>query len=83
MYARENVSAHSLDAETKVELPCANVRRRVALLIAQCDAELDELEQIDVTPQCLVVIIAGPLECTDWSSDDAWELGVLQIEHTE
>lgn len=46
-----------VDAEAEVELPCTDVWWEVSILVAECDAELDEFEQIDITAQCLVVVI--------------------------
>lgn len=69
-----------VDAESEVELPCADVGRQVTVLVAQCDAELNEFEQVDVTAQRLVVVVRRTLECAYWPRNDTWEFGVLQKE---
>ncbi len=66
-----------VDAEAKVELPCADLGGKIAVLVAERDAQLDELEQIDVASQCLVVVVRRAFECAYWPRDDTGELGVL------
>lgn len=67
-----------VDAELKVELPRADARGEFAVLVAQSQAELDDPEQVDVTPQSLVVVVARPAKRPDWSCDDSRELSVLR-----
>lgn len=66
-----------VDAELEIELPCADARRELAILVAQGQAELDDSEQVDVTPEGLVVVIARPAKRADRSCDDTGELGIL------
>jgi hypothetical protein len=49
----------------------------VALYVEEGDAELDNLEQINVAANCLVVIRGFGVEVSDGSRDNTGELGVL------
>lgn len=51
-----------LDVEVEVELPRAGILRKVPFLVREGQTNLDGLEQVDVTPQRLVVVIRGGLE---------------------
>lgn len=66
-----------LDAEMEVELPGADVLRSVTILVCKCDADLYDLQQVNIAPHSLVVIVRRSLERADWPSDDARELRVL------
>jgi hypothetical protein len=62
--------------ELEVELP-GHALRRVALLIAERDAQLDHLEHVDITPHRLVVVVGPSLELPDRPRDNAGKLCVL------
>jgi hypothetical protein len=66
-----------LQGELEVELVGADVGRQLALLVGEGEAQLDDLEQIDVGPDRLVVVVGGRLEVGDGLGDDAGELSVL------
>jgi hypothetical protein len=52
----------ALDVKVKVELPGADILRKISLLICKGQSNLDRLEKVDVTPHRLVVIIRRGLE---------------------
>lgn len=68
---------HGLDAEVKVKLPCRHVLRVISVFVRECESDLDDLEQVNVAPHGLIVVIRGCLEGADWSRDNTRELGVL------
>lgn len=43
--------------ELEVELPCAGILGYISVLVCKGNAQLDHLEQINITAQCLVVIV--------------------------
>ena len=48
--------------------------------VEKSDAELNDLEQVDVATHCLVVIGGFRVEVSDRSCDNTGKLGVLFIE---
>jgi len=66
-----------LGVKVEVELPGAGILRKVPLLVCESQSYLDRLEQVDVTPHRLVMVIRRGLERTDWTSNDAWKLRIL------
>jgi hypothetical protein len=69
--------SNSLDAKREVELPRADSWCQLAVLVRKGDTELNDPEQVDVTPEGLVVVVARATEGSDRTGDDARELGVL------
>lgn len=49
--------AYIPDAKLEVKLPCRDVLRKVAFFVREGNANLDELQEIDVASHCLVVIV--------------------------
>ncbi len=49
----------------------------ISICIRECDAQLDDFQQIHVASKCLVVIIGRCLEIADWSCHYARELCIL------
>ena len=62
----------------EVELPCGHVLGVVPILVRDGQADLDDLQQVDVTPHGLVMVVGGGLERPYWPSYDARKLGVLK-----
>ena len=46
-----------LDVKVEVELPGANILREVSLLVCKGQPNLDRLEEVDVAPHRLVMVI--------------------------
>ena len=67
----------SLHAEVEVELPSGNILGIVAVLVCQRKADLDDLEEVDITSHRLVVVVGRRLEGTDRTRDNTRELSVL------
>ena len=61
----------------EVELPCRDILRIVPILVCQRDADLDYLEQVDITSHRLVVVVRRGLELAYWSRNDTGEFGIL------
>ena len=61
----------------KVELPGADILWEVPFLVRESQPDLVRLEQVDVAPHRLVMVIRRGLERADWASDDAWKLRIL------
>jgi hypothetical protein len=71
---------HSPGTEPKIELPGADLGRVVPVFIAECDAQLDQLEQIDITSKRLIVVVRRAFEGSDWSRYYSRKLSVLLID---
>lgn len=56
--------------------------RRIALLVAERDTQLDDLEHVDITSHGLEVVIRAGLEAAYRSRDDSREFGVLRVVNT-
>ena len=52
----------ALDVEVKVELPGADIKRKVPFLVRKSQPDLDRLEQVDIAPHRLIMIIRRGLE---------------------
>ena len=52
----------------------------VALLVRERESDLDDLEEVDITPHGLVVVVRRRFECPYWTRDDSRELRVLYAE---
>ncbi len=70
-------ASDALYAESKVELPRRALGREVAVLVREGDADLYDLEQVDVAAHGLVVVVRRRLEAAYRAGDDAGEFGVL------
>lgn len=62
----------------EVELPCWHILGIVSFLVRKCDAYLDDLEQVYITPHRLVMIVGGCLEGTYWSCHNSRKFSVLK-----
>ena len=51
-----------LDVKVEVELPGTGILRKVPLLVRESQPDLDRLEQVNVTPHRLVMVIRRGLE---------------------
>lgn len=69
---------YSRQVEPEVELPCADVGRVFAGLVREGNANLDDLEEVDVTAHGLVMVVAWRAKRAYGPRNDAGELGVLQ-----
>jgi len=67
-----------LEVEFEIELPGANAGWKGASLIGEGEAELDDLEEVDVTPQGLVVELLTRSEFSDRPRNNARKLCVLR-----
>lgn len=65
------------EVKSEVELPCWCSWWIFPLFIHEGKAKLDNLQQINITPQELVLVICITSELSDWSSNYTWELCVL------
>lgn len=73
--SKEIISAP--DAELEVELPRRDILRKVPFLVCECDPDLNEFQEVDITSHGLVVVVRGGLETTDRPCNNSWELSVL------
>lgn len=61
----------------KVELPGADIQRKIPFLVRKGQPDLDCLEQVDIAPHRLVMIIRRGLEQANWSGNDARKFSIL------
>ena len=66
-----------LCTELEVELPGGDVLWEVAILSRQSNTDLDDLQEVHITPHGLVMIVGGCLEGSNRSRDHPRELCVL------
>lgn len=66
----------------KVELPGADILREVSFLVRKGQPDLNRLEQVNITPHRLVMIIRRGLEHANWSGNDAWKFRILLYANT-
>ena len=78
--ARWRAGRAALQGEFEVELEGADARGQLALLVAEGEPDLNELQKVDVGSQRLIVKVGGRLEGADGAGDDPWELCVLRTE---
>jgi hypothetical protein len=55
-------------------------RGYVAVYVEEGDAELDDLEEVDVAANGLVVVRGFGVEVADWARDDTGKFRVLGVE---
>lgn len=67
---------HLRQIEFEVELPGGVAGRRLAILVHERQAQLDDAQQIDVAAQHLVLVVSRRPELANRLGDDARELGV-------
>lgn len=60
----------SRETKLEIELPCRVVGRCVAVLVHECETELDDLEEIYVAAKQLILVIGCGTELADGSRDD-------------
>jgi hypothetical protein len=60
------------DLKAEVELPCRDARWRIAIFVEECQADLDDLEEVDVAAQQLVLVRLGRVELAQRFGDDSW-----------
>lgn len=65
------------EVELEVELPRRRAGRIVSVFVHKREAELDDLQKVDVTPQQLVLVVHCAAELADRPDDDAGEFCVL------
>lgn len=65
------------EIELEVELPRRRAGRIVSVFVHEREAELDDLQKVDVTPQQLVLVVHCAAELADWPDDDTGEFCVL------
>lgn len=66
-----HISKHLRETKLEIKLPCREVRRRVAIFIHECEAELDNLQQIDIAAKQLVLVISSGTKLPDRPGHDA------------
>lgn len=74
--AQHRPTLYSPKVEAEIELPCARLWT-IAILVRQCNTQLDDLEHVDITSHGLVMIVGAGFERANGSSYNAGELGVL------
>lgn len=65
------------EVELEVELPRRRARRIVPILVHEREAELDDLQEVDVTPQQLVLVVHCAAKLSDWPDNHSREFCVL------
>jgi hypothetical protein len=68
-----------LDTELEIKLPSRALLRKVAFLVRQRNADLNDLQQVNIASHCLVVVIGGCLEGSYWASHNPREFRVLNL----
>lgn len=66
------LTGHALGVKLEIELPNACIRSEISVLVAQCYSELNDLEQVGVTPHGLVPKLRQRLEVPYGSGDCSW-----------
>eukprot|EP00964_Phaeocystis_antarctica_P049726 scaffold28807_cov67-Phaeocystis_antarctica.AAC.18 len=74
---KQEAGGGALEGEFEVELKGADARGQLALLVTEGEANLDDLQKVDVAAQRLVVKVGRRLEGADGTGDDPRELCVL------
>jgi hypothetical protein len=69
------------ERELEVKLPRAAIFWHIAVLIRERDAELDDLQHVDVALECLEVIIVRVLKHADRPRHHAGEFSILLSPH--
>jgi len=49
------------------------------MFIRYCHSQLYNLEHVDITSHCLIMVVCTGLETSYWACYDTWKLGVLTI----
>lgn len=65
------------EVELEVELPRRRPEGIVSVLVHERKAELDDLQEVDVTPQQLVLVVHRAAKLTDRPDDNSGEFSVL------
>lgn len=71
-------SWNALEVTLEIELPRWAVRHKVACGISERDADLNDLQHVDVASQRLVVKVGVAAKRPSWPGDNTWELRVLR-----
>lgn len=81
---------HSREVELEVELPRRRARRIVPIFVHKREAELDDLQEVDITPQQLVLVVHCAAKLADGPDNHSWKFCVLMktninrpLEHQE
>lgn len=77
--SKEIISAP--DAELEIKLPRCDILRKVALLVCECDPDLNEFQEVDIASHGLVVVVRGGLKSTNRPRNHSWELSILRRRH--
>lgn len=72
-----SVTIHPREVELEVELPRRRARRIVSILVHEREAELDDLQEVDVTPQQLVLVVHCAAKLADRPDNHSREFCVL------
>ena len=70
------------EVELEVELPGGGAGWIISFLVHEGQTQLDDLEQVHVTPQQLVLVVHRAAELADRPDDDAGEFCVLAEKKT-
>lgn len=67
----------SLDTEVEIELPGRDVLWQVPVLVCESEPHLNDLEQVDITPHGLVMVVGRRLERAYRPCYNTREFGIL------
>lgn len=70
------------EVKLEVELPRRRAGRIVSVLVHEREAELDDLQEVDVTPQELVLVVHCAAKLADRPDDHSGEFCVLMKKKT-
>ena len=65
------------EVEFEVELPGAEAGRCLALLIKEGEPQLDDLKEVNITPQQLILVVCIASEITNWPRNHSREFRIL------
>lgn len=68
-----------LDAEREVKLPCRHVLWVIPFLICQGKPDLNDLEEVDIAPHGLIMVVWRSLEGPNRSGNNAREFCILVL----
>jgi hypothetical protein len=77
MQALDTTSRHSPKIEREIKLPRAR-GRKIAALVDEREPDLYDLKKVDVTPQCLIVVVCFAAKRPNWSRHHTRKFRILQ-----
>lgn len=70
-------TGHLREVELEVELPSRRARGIVSILVHEREPQLDDLQEVHVTPQQLVLVVHCAAKLANWSDNHSGEFCVL------